>query len=51
MVASTAQAARSGWSVWPGIPWSICPEWGGQFAAESGVKRFMMSRPGFTCRF
>ncbi|MCO5947930.1 TonB-dependent receptor domain-containing protein, partial [Mucilaginibacter flavidus] len=23
--------------VWPGIPWSICPEWGGQFAAESGV--------------
>jgi len=31
-----------GWSVWPGIPWSICPEWGGQFAAEQVVNLSMI---------
>jgi hypothetical protein len=34
MVASTALAARSGWSVWPGLPGQLAPEWGGQFDAE-----------------
>ena len=37
MVASTALAARSGWSVWPGMPGQFAPEWGGQFDAESLV--------------
>jgi len=37
MVASTALAARSGWSVWPGMPGQFAPEWGGQFDAESVV--------------
>ena len=37
MVASTALAARSGWSVWPGMPGQFAPESGGQFDAESLV--------------
>jgi len=37
MVASTALAARSGWSVCPGMPGQFAPEWGGQFDAESVV--------------
>jgi len=36
MVASTAFATRSGWSVCNGIPWSVCPGIGGQLAPESG---------------
>ena len=36
MVASTAFATRSGWSVCTGIPWSVCPGIGGQLAPESG---------------
>src|SRR5476651_2736306 len=31
MVASTALAARSGWSVWPGITGHFAPELGGQY--------------------
>ena len=37
MGASTALAARSGWSIWPGMPGQFAPEWGGQFDAESLV--------------
>jgi hypothetical protein len=37
MGASTALAARSGWSIWPGMPGQFAPEWGGQFDAESMV--------------
>jgi hypothetical protein len=37
MVASTALATRSGWSIWPGMPGQFAPEWGGQFDAESMV--------------
>lgn len=37
MVASTALAARSGWSICPGMPGQFAPERGGQFDAESLV--------------
>lgn len=36
MVASTAFSAPPGWSVCPGIRWSISRGIGGQFAPESG---------------
>jgi len=36
MVASTAFSAPPGWSVCPGIRWSVSRGIGGQFAPESG---------------
>ena len=36
MVATTAFSARSGWSISPGIRWSVSRGTGGQFPPESG---------------
>jgi hypothetical protein len=36
MVASTAFAMRYRWSVYPGMPWSICAGTGGQLVPELG---------------
>ncbi len=37
MVASTALAARSGWSVWPAMPGQFDAVWGGQSDTGSVV--------------
>lgn len=47
MAASTALAARSGWSVYRGIRWSIYRGIGGQFTPESGGQYQRILQTGF----